>query len=217
MPTDTHPTVARAEREALCDTLLAVGPDAPTLCEPWRARDLAAHVVLRERRPDLAAGLFVPALAGRLDREQARVAAGDWEALVRTVRTGPPLWSPTRIDVVDGLLNTAEMIVHHEDVLRGDGAVGPRREVPEETARAAFATLRRSAGMMFRRSPVGVRLLAPGREPVLAGPDDRVVSVTGEPVELLLVGFGRMRVAQVELDGAPEDVEALRAADLGVG
>ena len=38
--------VARLEREALCDTLLALGPDAPTLCDPWRTRDLAAHLVL---------------------------------------------------------------------------------------------------------------------------------------------------------------------------
>ena len=215
MTTDTHATVARAERYALCDTLLEVGPDAPTLCDPWRARDLAAHLVVRERRPDLAAGLVVPALAGRLERAQAEIAAGDWQSLVRTVRTGPPRWSPTRIDALDGLVNTVEMIVHHEDVLRGDGAVGPRREVPDRTSRAAFAALRKSAGMLFRRSPVGVRLVAPGRDPVTAGPSGRVVTVTGEPVELLLVGYGRMRVAQVELDGAPEDVEALRGAELG--
>jgi uncharacterized protein (TIGR03085 family) len=215
MTTDTHATVARAERYALCDTLLRVGPDAPTLCDPWRARDLAAHLVVRERRPDLAAGLVVPALAGRLERAQAEMATGDWEALVRTVRTGPPRWSPTRIDALDGLVNTVEMIVHHEDVLRGDGAVGPRREVPDRTARAAFAALRKSAGMLFRRSPVGVRLVAPGRDPVVAGPSGRVVTVSGEPVELLLVGYGRLRVAQVELDGSPEDVEALRGAELG--
>ncbi len=209
-------SVARAEREALCDTLLEVGPDAPTLCDPWRARELAAHLVLRERRPDLAAGIVVPALAGRLEREQSSVAAGDWEELVRTVRTGPPIWSPARIGAVDAVVNTVEMIVHHEDVLRGDGHVGPRREVPERTARAGFETLRRSAALMFRRSPVGVRLVAPGREPVEAGPAGRVVTISGEPVELLLLAYGRMRVADVELDGAPEDVEALRTADLGL-
>ncbi|HEX6918037.1 MAG TPA: TIGR03085 family metal-binding protein, partial [Phycicoccus sp.] len=168
MTTDTPATVARAERYDLCDTLLEVGPDAPTLCDPWRARDLAAHLVVRERRPDLAAGLVVPALAGRLERAQAEVAHGDWQSLVRTVRTGPPRWSPTRIDALDGLVNTVEMIVHHEDVLRGDGALGPRREVPDRTARAAFAAVRKSAGMLFRRSPVGVRLVAPGRDPVTA-------------------------------------------------
>ncbi len=40
--------------------------------------------------------------------------------------------------------------------------------------------------------------------------------MTGAPVELLLVASGRMRVADVILDGAPEDVETLKNARLGV-
>ncbi len=88
--------------------------------------------------------------------------------------------------------------------------------MPERTARAVVVVLRRSASLMFRRSPVGVRLVAPGAEPITAGPDDAVVTVTGEPVELLLLAYGRMRVADVALDGSPEDVEALRNARLGV-
>ncbi len=54
-------SVARAERAALADLMLEVGPDSPTLCGDWTTRDLAAHLVLRERRPE-AAGLVVPAL-----------------------------------------------------------------------------------------------------------------------------------------------------------
>ncbi|MEO6792006.1 MAG: TIGR03085 family metal-binding protein [Ornithinibacter sp.] len=208
--------VARLEREALCDTLLALGPDAPTLCDPWRTRDLAAHLVLRERRPDVAAGMFVSALAPRLEREQARLAAGDWQRLVNTVRSGPPGWSPTRIGKIDAVVNTVEMVVHHEDALRGDGVPGARREVPERTARAVLSSLRSSARVMFRRSEVGVRLLAPGAQPITAGPEGRLVTVTGEPVELLLLAYGRMHAADVTLDGAPDDVEALRAAHLGL-
>ena len=216
MTSEMRVPVVRAEREALCDTFLEVGPDAPTLCDPWRARDLAAHLVVREHRPDLAPGIWLPALAGRLERGQKDLAAGDWEALVSTVRSGPPWWSPTRLDRVDALVNTVELVVHHEDVLRGDGAVGPRREVPGRTERAVLSALRRSARLMFRRSPVGVRLVAPGAEPVVAGPDAPVVTVTGAPVELLLLAYGRMRVAALDLDGAPDDVAALRAARLGV-
>ena len=37
---------------ALCDLFEEVGPDAPTLCGDWTTRDLAAHLVMRERRPD---------------------------------------------------------------------------------------------------------------------------------------------------------------------
>jgi len=36
------------ERLELCDLLLELGPDAPTLCEGWTTADLAAHLVLRE-------------------------------------------------------------------------------------------------------------------------------------------------------------------------
>jgi uncharacterized protein (TIGR03085 family) len=217
MTTDARTPVVQAERRALCDTFLELGPDAPTLCDPWRVRDLAAHLVVRERRPDLAAGIWIPPLAGRAERGQAAIAAGDWPALVETIRTGPPRWSPTRIDRVDAMFNTVELVVHHEDVLRGDGLVGPRREVPERTARAVLKSLRASSKLMFRRSEVGVRLAAPGAEVIVAGPQSRVVTVTGDPVELLLVAYGRMRVADVDLEGAPDDVEALRTARLGVG
>ena len=55
---------ARPEREALCDLLTDLGPEAPTLCAGWRTRDLAAHLVLRERRPDAAPGILLPLLAG---------------------------------------------------------------------------------------------------------------------------------------------------------
>ncbi|MFQ6172617.1 TIGR03085 family metal-binding protein [Oryzobacter sp. R7] len=216
MTTDARTPVVRLERDALCDTLLAVGPDAPTLCDPWRTRDLAAHLVVRERRPDAAVGIWVPAFSGWTQHEQERIARGDWDELVATVRSGAPWWSPARIDRVESVFNTVELIVHHEDVLRGDGAVGPRREVPDRVARAAFHALRKAADLMFRRSPVGVTLVAPGREPLHAGPDDRSVTVSGEPVELLLLASGRARVAEVTMDGSPEDVATLRTAQLGM-
>ena len=73
---------AQLERHALADTMLAVGPDAPTLCDPWRVRDLAAHLILRETRPDLAAGMFVPRLQARLERAQDELAATDFGELV---------------------------------------------------------------------------------------------------------------------------------------
>jgi uncharacterized protein (TIGR03085 family) len=215
MTTDRIP-VARLERLALCDTFLAAGPDAPTLCDPWRTRDLAAHLVVRERRPDAAIGIWVPPFSRWTEHEMDRIAAGSWDELVETVRTGPPWWSPTRAERVDAAVNTLELVIHHEDVLRGDGAVGPRREVPERTARAVLKALRQSARLAFRRSPVGVRLVAPGHEAVVAGPEGSVVTVTGEPVELLLLASGRARVADVEMTGTPEDVATLRTAQLGL-
>ena len=142
MTPDTHVPVVQAERNALCDSLLALGPDAPTLCDPWRTRDLAAHLVLREHRPDLASGIWFAPLEGHMERGQAALAAGDYTALVERVRSGPPRWSPTHFARVDALFNTTELVIHHEDALRGDGAVGPRREVPERTSRATLSALR---------------------------------------------------------------------------
>ena len=69
--------------------------------------------------------------------------------------------------------------------------------------------LRGPASLMFRRAGVGVRLVAPGAEPITAGKGEGVVTVTGPPVELLLLASGRMRVAAVELEGSPEAVETL--------
>jgi len=202
MTPDTHVPVVQAERNALCD--------------PWRTRDLAAHLVLREHRPDLASGIWFAPLEGHMERGQAALAAGDYTALVEKVRSGPPRWSPTHFARVDALFNTTELVIHHEDALRGDGAVGPRREVPERTSRATLSALRKSASLMFRRAGVGVRLEAPGADPITAGKGASVVTVTGAPVELLLVASGRMRVADVVLDGTPEDVETLKNARLGV-
>ena len=61
---------ARTERLALCATLTRVGPQPPTLCEGWTARDLAAHLVVREQRPDVQ----VAQLAGRATSAQNTMA-----------------------------------------------------------------------------------------------------------------------------------------------
>ena len=50
-------TVAARERAALVRTLRDAGPEAPTLCEGWATKDLVAHMVVRERRPDAALDL----------------------------------------------------------------------------------------------------------------------------------------------------------------
>src|ERR1700754_3004842 len=40
----------RSERQKLADLFASLGPDAPTMCTGWATRDLAAHLVIRERR-----------------------------------------------------------------------------------------------------------------------------------------------------------------------
>ena len=88
---------AQQERRALAELFARVGPDAPTLCEGWTTADLAAHLVVRERRPDAGPGIVVPMLAGYTDKVQRGVRDGHtWTQLVDKVRSGPPFPSPSR-------------------------------------------------------------------------------------------------------------------------
>jgi uncharacterized protein (TIGR03085 family) len=205
---------AQSERQALCDVLLDVGPDAATLCHGWQARDLAAHLVIREHRPDAQLGMFVPRLAGRTETVQAEVAAADWPVLVGRVRSGPPAWHPTRIGAVDETVNTAEFFVHHEDVLRARPG-WTARDLPADLQDALWRVARTIGRLSLRRAPVGVELVAPGHGRSTARKGHPVVRVEGPPAEILLYVFGRRDVAAVHLDGPDRAVEQLRATALG--
>ena len=212
-------SLARRERFSLCDTLLETGPDAPTLCSPWTTADLAAHLVIRDRRPDLGVGIVLPPLAGRLEAGMGEYAAKPWPELVELVRSGPPAWSPLRVPQLDDIANLSEYFVHHEDVLRGDETPGPRRQVSPELSDALWSQLSRVARLSFRRSPVGVVLSTPdGRRLHAHGTTELgTVVLEGPPEELLLAAFGRHRVAELEVTGGDDAVSALWAAPLGLG
>ena len=208
---------ARTERLAYCAAAAEFGAEATTLCDPWDVAALTAHIAVRESRPDAAPGIMIPALAGRLDRVQKDLAATDFDALLERVRSGPPVWSPTRLAVVDDAVNLVEFYVHTEDIRRANGQ-GPR-ELPHKVEKQLGRTLKRLGVLMFRSSPVGVRLQPTGRKDyeVHAPTDLGSVHVTGAVGELVLVAYGRIRVARVEVTGSDEAVAALRTADLGFG
>lgn len=210
--------LARTERDALCDTLLDVGPKAPTLCSPWTAADLAAHLVIRDRRPDVAPGIWVPSLSGRLEATMREYAAKPFPELVDEVRSGPPAWSPARLRPVDEAVNLVEFVIHHEDVLRGDEQRGPRRTISDELRRAIWTNLSRLGRAYFRRSPVGVVLSTPDglRSTVRATSELGTVVLEGEPLELLLAAYGRRRVAAIEVTGGEDAVRALWASPIGL-
>lgn len=212
------PKFAQSERAALCDAFVDVGPDAPTLCGDWTTRDLAAHLVVREGRPDAAAGMFVPLLAGRLESVQRKVSESPWEKLVGRVRSGPPRLGPFGLPGVDEAANLSEFFIHHEDVLRGGDHPDARRELPVEEEAALWKILPRIGRMTLRSVRVGVVADCPGHgRRTLRGPrDDRGnVVLTGAPGEVLLHIFGRGAVDDVEVDGSDADVEAFRATSLG--
>ncbi|MCL2535292.1 MAG: TIGR03085 family metal-binding protein [Nocardiaceae bacterium] len=201
---------ARDERHALVETMRTVGPDAPTLCGDWTTRDLAAHLVLRERRLDASPGIMVPALAGHTERVQRGIARKEWDALLEDVRSGPPVWSPFRL--VDEQVNLSEMFVHHEDVRRA-GSDWKVRTLPggmqDKLWRIATGIGRRS----YRKSPVGVVLERPdGTRTTVRKAGPATVTLRGEPAELLMHAFGRDEV-RVEFDGTAEDVAAVTSLD----
>jgi uncharacterized protein (TIGR03085 family) len=209
-----EPLDARERRE-LCDLLGDLGPDAPTLCEGWTTLDLAAHLVVRERRPTAAPGLLLGGPFTRLlDRATERELARGYTAVVERVRNGPPP-GPFAVPRLRTLLNLNEYAVHHEDVRRANGS-GPRTDRPD-LQDALWPILRRGARLLLRSvtKEATVRLEGTGGEAVELGTGPTAV-VTGEPLELSLFLFGRKGVAAVELSGDPAAIEVLRKASLGV-
>ena len=63
-------SLAHRMRQSICDVLEEVGALAPTYCEGWQAQDLAAHLWIRDRRPDALPGIALPAFAGHTERLQ---------------------------------------------------------------------------------------------------------------------------------------------------
>jgi len=207
--------IARTERLALADLLTELGPDAPTLCEGWRTRALAAHLVIRERRPDAAPGMAVSAFAGWTASVQEGYQRRPYDELVHLVRTGPGRLSPYALPGAEKLLNTTEYAVHHEDVRRAQPGWEPRHLAPvvqdalwrAVEARSKLSFRRVAAGVVLQRADAsGVAVVASEGEPA--------ATVTGEPMELLLFLLGRREHARVEISGDPAARRAMDAAAL---
>ncbi|OZC43450.1 TIGR03085 family protein [Rhodococcus sp. 14-2483-1-1] len=204
-------SLAQDERSQLVQTLLDVGPDAPTLCGEWTAADLAAHLVVRERRLDASPGILLPPLAGYTERVQRSVANRPFAAVVEDVRTGPPMWSPFAL--LDPLINLGEMFVHHEDLRRATGS-WTRRNLPVAVEKRLWPQVRFIGRAGHRSAPIPVHARTPdGRAATFKGGSGAGVTVVGEPSELLLYAFGRDQL-EVEFEGSAGDVAAVKALDL---
>jgi uncharacterized protein (TIGR03085 family) len=209
-------TYSHDERLALAALLGQTGPDAPTLCAGWQTRDLAAHVVLRERRPDAGAGMIGGPLAGYTARVQRHyLDKYSYPELIELFKAGPPRLSPFAIPGVDETVNTVEYFVHLEDVRRAVPG-WTERELPAGLADALWKRLKgsrlflRSAptGIVFDRADTGS---ASGATPIIAKNATVSVTVTGTPAELTLWSMGRVTAARVTLDGPDEAVARLTA------
>jgi uncharacterized protein (TIGR03085 family) len=196
----TEPIDVR-ERQAICDLLTELGPDAPTLCEGWTTADLAAHLVLREHFHRWS------------DAQRAREKAKGFPAMIARLRAGAPL-VPWRVPKVRNVFNGLEYFIHNEDARRANGH-GPRPRSDDVEAlswRMTGFTARRVAR---RIRPFGLRLVLPDGRRRTYG-TGTMATLTGPASELVLYLSGRRATAQVTLTGAPEAVAAVERADLKV-
>jgi len=194
-------TLAQRERAALSDTLLAVGPEAPTLCEGWLARDLAAHLVLREhyhRWPDA---------------KRAAEKAKGFAVVVARLRAGAPL-IPWRIPRIRDVFNGTEFFIHHEDVRRANGR-GPRDEMPDLEA-LAWRMIGYSARRVARQiRPYALELVRPDGQTKTFG-SGTTAMLSGPASELILYLGGRRAAAHVALEGPDVATAAVDHAKMAI-
>lgn len=205
-----------AERAQLCDLLGELGPGAPTLLEPWTARDLAAHLVLRERDPLAGPGLVLPGAWRRLaEQRQSALADRDFRWLIATLRSGPPPGF-FRLAWVHRLPSLNEFFVHHEDLRRANGR-GPR-ELGQAMDEALWRNVSRAPWLLARRlRGAGLELQWAGTaKTIRARRGKPAARLTGSPGELLLYLFGRTGAAQVEISGPAAAADAVRRTRFGM-
>jgi uncharacterized protein (TIGR03085 family) len=189
----TEPIDVR-ERIEVCDLLLELGPDAPTLCEGWTTADLAAHLVLREHFHRWS------------DAQRAVEKAKGLPAIVTRLRAGAPL-IPWRLPGIRSVFNGLEYFIHHEDVRRANGR-DPRAPMADLEA-LSWRMVGYSARSVARRiRPYGIELVLPDGRRRRYGSGE-IVTLTGPATEFVLYFAGRRSAARVTLSGAPDAVAAL--------
>lgn len=138
----------------------------------------------------------------------AEFADKPYEELIQLIRTGPPRFSPFSLKQIDEASNTTEFYVHTEDVRRAQPDWTPR-ELDPVFQDALWSLLDRTARLTGRGAPTGLVLRRPNGQTTVAHKGTPVVTVTGEPSELLLFAYGRQKVADVELEGDKDAIAKL--------
>ncbi|WP_043847471.1 TIGR03085 family metal-binding protein [Crystallibacter crystallopoietes] len=207
-------------REVLAETLLAAGPDSPTLCAGWRTADLAAHLYLREHRVVTALAMALKPLSKVSDEairrlaDKSRSSAG-YNELVQAFRAGPPRLSPLRLKPLDQTANLIEYFVHTEDVRRAPSRWAPRA-LDEEYSNALWDELVKRAAILYRGVDLGIILVRPDGPRHVAKRAAVSVAITGEPGELLMHAHGRTKHALVTFEGQADAVALLQSAEIGL-
>ena len=182
------------------------------MCEGWLTKDMAAHVYVRERRPDAALGVLpLGPISAYTDRVMKSVLeAQGYDGILRKLREPAPI---LRVLHLDEAVNTVEFFIHTEDVRRPNKM--PLREMPAEFERKVAGRLRQQGRLSFRRAGVHVRLVPTVGKPAEFG-SGPLVEVHGKPSELLMLAFNRKADAKVDYTGDEAGIEALQKAQLGL-
>lgn len=205
----------KGERAQLCDLMETLGPDAPTVLDPWTTRDLAAHLFLRENDKLAGPGLVVPGSWARFaERHRQEASRRDYIELIGAIRSGPR--GVFRLGWLRRVPNLNEFFVHHEDVRRANGA-GPRA-LDSGLNQALWSNVSSWAWYLARRFRDGelqIRNAQTGQV-VRARRGQPAVRLTADPGELLLYLFGRQDAAQVEVDGLPDAAQRVNGVTFGL-
>ncbi len=150
-----------------------------------------------------------PQLAGYTARKQKELTERtEWPDLLELVASGPPLYSPLKL--LDPLVNTTEMFIHHEDVRRAASGWQPRN-LDDDLTSALRRQVRLGVRMSLGRAPAAVTLQdADGATLASIGKGPQC-AIRGAAPELLLFLSGRDAVA-LEFSGADDTVEQVRTA-----
>ena len=203
------------ERRHLVQLMRDLGPDAPTLCEGWSTKDLAAHIAIRERRPDAAIGIIAKAASRHTNNVMASYANKPWKELLHLVEEGAPIWNPLGLPNLDSAVNLFEMFVHHEDVRRA-ASDWKQRSLHAELDDALWKRMASSGKLMWRRAKVGI-VLDNGTSQIVvkSASNGRTVMISGSTADLVLLTYGRKAIS-VDYSGDETDVAVAQSTNNSV-
>jgi len=196
-------TDERADLVALLEDLDADEWNRPSLCEDWRVRDVAAHVISYDVLSPLATiGRFLQGglSVSRINAIGVRRARALEPAQIIAQYHSRP--RPTGLTAgLKGGIGLTDGVIHHQDIRR---ALGRPREIPRERLDAALPFSLKAPTLRGRKIAKGLTLAATdldwhhGEGPEVRG--------TGEALLMACAGRG---IAVDELSG--EGVEVLRS------
>jgi uncharacterized protein (TIGR03083 family) len=192
--------LARLERAEFADLLDGLTPaqwSAPSLCDGWTVRDVAAHTIayLGQSRTRL----IINMIQSRFDIDRLNTRGiGDHSGLEPDELTDlmrRDLEPSGAAALYGGRVALIECLIHQQDIRR---PLGQPRTIPEERLRIALNYARISPVIGGARRTRGVRLVANDMDwSAGRGPE-----VRGAGEALLLAMTGRFATVAGELDGA---------------